>query len=114
MEAYLDPRLVPGAPKPWILSNPIDLYAPDTLAQREARASDVPPLDDPLPALIEPFDDFTGAPAPERWQLDRSPDARAAFEPQDGALRFERMWRYSFHAAPGRQRFAPNLARAQQ
>jgi hypothetical protein len=89
VEAYLAPRLVPGAAKPWILSNPIDVYDAGTLAEREARALARPPLDAPLPAGFELLDDFSGPAAAERWQLDRSPDARAGLGLRDGALRFE-------------------------
>jgi hypothetical protein len=89
VEAYLDPALVPGVRKPWVLSNPIDLYDADTLARREALVRESPPLDAAVPARIERFDDFAHPAASERWQLDRSPDARAAFELQDGALRFD-------------------------
>lgn len=89
VEAYLASDLVPGAVKPWILSNPIDVYAPSTLAEREARARALPPLDSPLPARIEPLEAFTRPTVSERWQLDRSRDARAAIVLQDGALRFD-------------------------
>jgi hypothetical protein len=89
VEAYLRPDLVPGAFKPWILSNPIDVHDASTLEQREARARLQPPPDVAAPARIERLDDFAGPAPSERWQLDRAPDARAAFALREGVMRFD-------------------------
>jgi hypothetical protein len=89
VEGYLARELVPGAFKPWILSNPIDVYPAGELEQREARAAALPSLDAPLTAQGELLDDFAEARLSERWQLDRARDARAAMTLAEGVLRFD-------------------------
>jgi hypothetical protein len=89
VEAFLARQLVPGAQKPWILSNPIAVYEAGALEEREARAAALPPLDAPLPAAGELLDGFDAAVLSERWQLDRSRDARAAMALEGGALRLD-------------------------
>jgi hypothetical protein len=89
VEAYLDPTVVPGPSKPWILSGAIDLYPAAELAARQQRARWLPPRDSPPLDVSEALDDFSGAELDPRWQIDRSPDAVAEARLDRGALRFD-------------------------
>jgi hypothetical protein len=90
VEAYLDPRLVPGSrPIPWIVSNPIHVFPERELQERARRASRVPPLDPPLPSVVEVLDRFDGPALDPRWRLDCSRDARGSLSLDAGALRFD-------------------------
>jgi hypothetical protein len=89
VEAYLDPRLVPGGrPTPWILSNAISVFPADELRARDERAAawpDEPSLESPAIEAVDRFD--SPALRPE-WQVDaRAGGARLALEA--GALRFD-------------------------
>lgn len=86
VEAYLDPRYVPGGRSlPWILSNAIDVVSAE-----EARERDAPPVPPPVPprATVE-VQDFEDGPLPERWQIDRARDASASARAEDGVLRWD-------------------------
>jgi hypothetical protein len=74
-------------PLPWIVSNPIYLFPPATLAARRAAAAP-PAAPAPPTGTREVLDDFTRAPGPE-WQVDRDEDATGAWRDSEGALRFD-------------------------
>jgi hypothetical protein len=74
--AYRIEAVLPGSPRPWIVSNPIRLGAP----------ADERPLDDPLP--IEPS---AGIPVPPdaAWTLEHDPHSTAALRLEPPVLRFD-------------------------
>ena len=93
IEAYLDPRYVPGArPLPWILSNAIRVAHTS-----EARPPETPPTPPRATAEVQDFED--GALAPH-WQIDRAADASASVRTEAGALRWD------FGLGPGARTYA--------
>jgi hypothetical protein len=94
VEAYLDPRYVPGRrPLPWILSNAIRVAGPSDLP------SEPPPEPAPPAASVEVQDFDDGVVAPH-WRIDRAADARASLGTEAGALRWD------FRLGPGARTYA--------
>jgi hypothetical protein len=89
VEAYLDPRFVPGsAPLPWILSNPIHVFPEARLRARAEKAARLP-ADDAPPASLDPLDRFEGARLASEWQIDSAGGAGGRTALDGGALRFD-------------------------
>jgi hypothetical protein len=83
IEAYLDPRYVPGGrPVPWILSNAIRVTRPSE--PPAARASATPP-----PAATLDVQDFADGALAAHWQIDRARDAYAYARIEGAALRWD-------------------------
>jgi hypothetical protein len=74
---------VPGWTTPWILSNPIYVFGPDAVTERQARAAW--PADPPAPTPAVVIDTFEGTTRFGPGSDDRSTVARPILDPQGGA-----------------------------
>jgi hypothetical protein len=87
VEAYLDPRRVPGSRRmPWILSNAIAVLPPAGVRARAERGARPPDAPAPLASIeVERFD----SPLAPTWQIDRAADASGSVANDADALRWD-------------------------
>jgi hypothetical protein len=86
VEAYLDPRFVPGPGRPpWILSNAIAV-----VPEAEAQARHRPPAPVvPAPPAVLEVQRFEAAALGPHWQVERAPDAASSVRLEDETVRWD-------------------------